>query len=239
MNNRDFDYEHELIEMLMQYDTPSITNVVATFPNDPELCLGLYHPWKGKWYTDQSLKCMFPELGRRAGYVVTCVCGLPDPGYKRLSFTDMYKAIENSPKPVIVVIKQNFPDEIKKINGLLGGNMMAACKALGAVGVISDGPSRDVDEIRHMGIQYMLTGIAPGHGGIAVQAVNVPVEVCGMAVCQGDIVHMDENGAVKFPSKYLEDVLIRVKKLQEKETIIQQRIRQANTAEEIAKILYG
>ena len=63
--------EQELMEELKKYDTPSITNVVATYPQNKDLCLGLYHPWNGKWYTDQSLKCMFPELGRQVGYAVT------------------------------------------------------------------------------------------------------------------------------------------------------------------------
>lgn len=40
------------LEKLKQFDTPSITNVVATYP-DKEYCLGLYHPWRGQWYTDE------------------------------------------------------------------------------------------------------------------------------------------------------------------------------------------
>ena len=78
--------------------------------------------------------------------------------------------------------------------------MMTAMRVLGAVGVISDGPSRDVDEIRPMGMQYLITGTSPGHGAFSVKAVNVPVRLCGMDVAPGEIVHMDENGACKFPA---------------------------------------
>ena len=56
--------------------------------------------------------------------------------------------------------------------------------------------SRDLDEVRPMGFQYMLTGVTAGHGAMAVQAVNVPVSVGGMDVAPGEIIHMDENGAV-------------------------------------------
>ena len=52
----DAEKTRELLEALKQYDTPSVTNVVATYPQDKELCLGLYHPWDGKWYTDATLK---------------------------------------------------------------------------------------------------------------------------------------------------------------------------------------
>src|SRR6185503_7279531 len=74
---------HPLHE-LSDFDTPSITNVVATYPASP-LCLGLYNPWAENWYTDQSIRCMYPELGRLAGYAVTCVYGLPDPNFSRRS----------------------------------------------------------------------------------------------------------------------------------------------------------
>lgn len=36
--------EQEMLEALQDYDTPSITNVVATYSQHP-LCLGLYNPW--------------------------------------------------------------------------------------------------------------------------------------------------------------------------------------------------
>ena len=93
----------EMLADLKKFDTPSITNVVATYPDHP-LCLGLYNPWWENWYTDQSIKCMYPELGRTVGYAVTCVYGLPDPNYNRLSFMDVVEALDASPKPTILVL---------------------------------------------------------------------------------------------------------------------------------------
>jgi len=236
---RDYLHEKEVLKQLEKFDTPSITNVVATYPADSANCLGLYHPWNGKWYSDQSLRCMYPELGRRAGYAVTCVFGMPDPNYKRLGLGDLLKAIDAAPKPVVVVIKQNMPDEIKNRNGLVGGNMMTAFKSLGAVGVISDGPSRDLDEIRPMEMQYMLTGVAAGHGDFSLEAVNVPVEICGMEVAAGDIVHMDENGAMKFPPEYLDGILERCGRLQQIESKRQKLMSETGDLSEIIKILTG
>ena len=150
-------HDKELLERLKSFDTPSVTNVVATYPEDREHCLGLYHPWNGNWYTDSTCKCMFPELGRLAGHVVTVTFGLPDTIIRRPTFEDLYRAISQTPKPVIVAIRQNLPEHLKRKNGLCGGNMMTAFRSLGVVGVISDGPSRDLDEVRPMGIQYMHT----------------------------------------------------------------------------------
>ena len=79
--------ENQLLNKLLAFDTPTVSNVVGTFPNQ-ETCLGLYNPWEVNWYTDERLHCIFPEHGRRAGYVVTAVYGMPD-SYHRLDFVDI------------------------------------------------------------------------------------------------------------------------------------------------------
>lgn len=199
-------HDDELLCLLKEFDTPTITNVVATYPHDTDLCLGLYDPWSVGWYTDQRLRCLYPEIGRTVGYAVTAVFGLPDPNFTRLGYADVLRAVAAAPKPVVCCFKQDFPDDIKRKNGLAGGNMATAARSLGAVAILSDGPSRDVDEIRELEIQYMLTGVCAGHGAFSVKAINVPVEICGMNVACGEIIHMDENGAVKFPKDRLREV---------------------------------
>ena len=230
--------EQELLEELRNYDTPSVTNVVATYPNNP-LCLGLYNPWTMNWYTDQSVRCMYPELGRTVGYAVTCVYGLPDPNYARLSFMDVIEALDASKKPTILILQQKFPPELAGKVGLSGGNMTAAMKAVGCVGVISNGPSRDIDEIRPMKFQYMLSGVTAGHGAQAVHAVNVPVTVAGMDVAPGEIIHLDENGACKFPAGKLEAVLTNLRALQKQEEARITALLEAKTAAEVRAIFGG
>src|SRR4051812_25659927 len=69
-----------LFEELREIDTPTITNVVATYPKNP-LCLGLYNPWTENWYTDTSIRCIYPDRKPTVGYAVTCTYGLPDPNF--------------------------------------------------------------------------------------------------------------------------------------------------------------
>ena len=230
--------QHEMLEELKNFDTPSITNVVATYPGSP-LCLGLYNPWSENWYTDQSIRCMYPELGRRVGYAVTCVFGLPDPDFSRLSFMDVLDALDASPKPTILALQQKFPPRIAGKVGLAGGNMVSAMRALNCVGMISNGPSRDLDEVRELDFQYMLSGITPGHGNMAVQAVNVPVSVAGMDVAPGELLHMDENGACKFPADQLEAVLINARALQKEEAGRMRALQAAGSAAELRAIFGG
>jgi regulator of RNase E activity RraA len=68
---------------------------------------------------------------------------------------------------------------------------------------------------------------------MAVQAVNVPVSVGGMDVAPGELIHMDENGAVKFPADKAEQVLDNARKMLEGEAEHLARLRAATTAAEV------
>ena len=180
----------EMIEELRNFDTPSITNIVATYPNNP-LCLGLYNPWTQNWYTDLTIRCMYPAMGPVVGYAVTAVYGLPDPSFNRLSFMDVVEALDATPRPTIFVFEQQ------------------------------------------------LSGITPGHGTMAIHAVNVPVTIAGMDVAPGELIHMDENGAVKFPADRLEDVLTNVRKLRDQEAERMGAMQKATSLEEVRAIMSG
>ena len=232
------DREQKLLEEIRQFDTPSVTNVVATYPSHP-LCLGLYHPLSENWYTDHSLRCMYPELGALAGFAVTAVYGPEDKSFKRLTNMDVFDAMDASPNPTIFCFQQKFPPELAGKIGLSGGNMTTAMKAMGCVGAVSNGPSRDIDEIRPMRFQYLLSGVSPGHGGQDVYAVNVPVHIAGMDVAPGEIVHMDENGACKFPADRLQQVVDNLHKLHEEEEERMGKLARAKSAAEVRAIFTG
>ena len=49
----------EIIKELRKFDTATICNVVATYP-ESDICLKLYDCWYGEYYTDTSIRCMYP-----------------------------------------------------------------------------------------------------------------------------------------------------------------------------------
>ena len=227
------DSKDEIFAALGKIDTPTITNVVATYPKNP-LCLGLYNPWTENWYTDTSIRCIYPEMGPAIGHAVTCVYGLPDPNYSgRLSFMDVIDALDAMPKPTILVIQQKWPPELMAKAGLAGEIMVTSMMSVGCIGMLSNGPSRDIDAIRKLGFQLLLGGVTAGHGEMAVQAVNVPVSVGGMDVAPGDLIHMDENGAVKFPVQHAEAVVKNATAMLEDEARRLVHLRKAKSAAEV------
>jgi regulator of RNase E activity RraA len=198
--------------------------------------MGLYNPWEINWYTDETCRCFFPKLGSYAGYAVTAVYGMPD-SFQKLSITDVLRAVADSPKPAILVVQQKLPKKFRIKNGLVGGNFTTALKALGCIGFISDGPGRDISEIEQIGgFQLLLSGVTVGHGAQTVHAVNVPVSVCGLDVAPGELIHMDEHGAVKFPADRVDEIIERAYKLVELEKKQMGEMRRAASAEELISL---
>ena len=54
--------EQELFDELKKIDTPTITNVVATYPGRPH-CLEIYNPWSENW----SMACPITPTKAIAG----------------------------------------------------------------------------------------------------------------------------------------------------------------------------
>ena len=88
-----------------------------------------------------------------------------------------------------------------------------------------------------MKFQYLLSGTTPGHGHMAFRAINVPVSVAGMDVAPGEIIHMDENGACKFPADRMEEVLNNVRALRKEEAVRMDLLNQAKSPEEVLAIV--
>ena len=222
----------KLLKKLLKFNTPTVGNVVATYPENPH-CLGLYDNWYGRWYTSQKVKCVFPEKGRRIGYAVTLVFSLPDVKVKPYSFIDLIEVLDQAKKPIVVVAQQKFPSDIADSVGLFGGQMNSLLKVSGVVGVVTDGPSRDLDEIKDLDIQYIMSGVTPGHGDSVISEINKTVLVAGMDVNPGEIIHMDEHGAIKFPADKLEEVCNNIDAFGEEEDNQAKEVLEAKNVDEI------
>ena len=80
------------------------------------------------------------------------------------------------------------------------GEVMATIfKRLGAVGLVSDCAVRDVPEVRALGFHYFARGSVVSHASFRIVRGGVAVQVCGLVIHPGDILHGDENGLLLVP----------------------------------------
>ena len=71
-------------------------------------------------------------------------------------------------------------------------------KALGCLGVVTDGCIRDIPDWAD-GFQAVAGSIKPAHAHVHVVSYGGQVSVAGMIVNDGDLVHADRHGAAVIP----------------------------------------
>jgi 4-hydroxy-4-methyl-2-oxoglutarate aldolase len=179
------------ISELQRVDTPTLSNAIELLEIRD----------KTEGYCDNRLRCLFPQLGRMVGYAVTATVDSSTPGptrnHENENFARLFEAVEAAPKPVVMVFQEIGA---RPRYGCHCGEVMATIgKRLGVVGVVSDAGVRDIDEVLALGVHYFAEGCIPSHGHQNIREVNVPVEVAGMDVLPGDLLHGDINGLIKVP----------------------------------------
>ena len=85
-------------------------------------------------------------------------------------------------------------------------NTIATMKALGAVGCITNGSVRDIEQVRDMGFQYHAAGITVSHGQLKFHSAGDPVRLGRLTVRPGDLIHADLHGVVIVPFDIADDI---------------------------------
>lgn len=176
---------------LRSIDTPTVCNLIEIAA--PER--------RGAGYTIKHLHCPFPDLPPMVGFAKTVAMRAKDKvplvegGYmqKRLDYLDYVAA---KPQPGIVVIEDL--DDPVGYGAFWGEVQTNVHQALGCLGTITNGSVRDIPQVAP-GFQMLAGSIAPSHAYVHVVDYGIPVNVHGMAVKSGDLVHADRHGAVVVP----------------------------------------
>src|SRR5436853_7182070 len=182
------------LEFLQSIDTPTVCNLVEVVM--PER--------RGDGYTVRHLHCPFPELPPIVGFAKTVTFKAKDAlplgqaGYmqKRLDYLD-YVAAE--PRPSVMVM-EDLDGEHAGYGAFWGEVQSNVHKALGCLGVITNGSVRDIPMIAS-GFQMLAGSIVPSHAYVHLVDFDIDVTVHGMAVRSGDLIHADRHGAIVVPTE--------------------------------------
>lgn len=179
----------DFLEYLKSVDTPTLCNAIEL--------LGVRKHHEG--FTPLAIRCLFPELGRMIGYAVTAqveTVTSMEPRDNRV-FLDLYSLVASSPKPAIVVVQEIGGHGDYAAHA--GEVMTTIFSRLGAIGMVSDCGVRDIPEVRRLGFHYFARGTVASHANYRIARVGVPVQICGLAIHPGDLLHGDENGLALVP----------------------------------------
>jgi regulator of RNase E activity RraA len=128
-----------------------------------------------------------------------------------------YEYVAASHLPTMVVIEDR--DAHPGTGAFWGEVNSLVHKTLGSVGCVTNGSFRDVAALAE-GFQILGGHVGPSHAHVHVAEFGEPVEVCGMLVHHGDIVHADYQGAVVVPADCLEGLADAVALVTRREKVI-------------------
>ena len=86
-------------------------------------------------------------------------------------------------------------------------------------GALTNGVMRDLGDMAK-GFPVVAGSIGPSHGFVHVRSVNQPVNIFGMNIKPGDLVHADQHGAVVVPTDVIDDLEASILKMQETERLV-------------------
>jgi 4-hydroxy-4-methyl-2-oxoglutarate aldolase len=174
---------------LTQFDSPTVSNAIEFFGMRPRT-EGCMRP---------TIRKVFEDNRRIVGYAATAKISAmtpPTDAQKKLA-SQYYGRVQAAPKPTLAVLQDVDPMP----TGSFWGEVQASVhRALGCAGVVTNGGVRDLEEVQAIGFEYFAACRLVSHAYVHVEAVDCPVEVGGLTVHPGDLLHADRHGVILIPS---------------------------------------
>lgn len=210
--------ESEQYKKLKSVDSPTIANVIELF-DDSDYTSG---------YTNSSIQAVYPELPPILGYAITAKgrCSSPPKAGEGYSgFFELVELVQKSKSPTIVVL-----EDIDKpcIAASYGEIMARSFKKFGAEGLITNGAGRDYLQVKEIGFPCWTSSTIVSHGYFHIEEIDVNVEIGGLLIQPGDLLHADANGIIRIPSNLASKVADRCQAFIEAENILIKYLNEPN-----------
>ncbi len=178
----------EVLGALQAVDTPTICNAIEAIEGRR----------RNDGFTRTPVVCARPEMPAIVGFAKTATVRSDRPSDEAATVTrerrlNYYRYVADGTQPRLVVIED--VGEHPGLGAFWGEVNVALHKGLGLSGVLTSGSIRDLGAI-DPGFQLLAGSIGPSHAFVHVTAFDAPVEVFGLAIRPGDLIHADRHGAV-------------------------------------------
>ncbi len=200
------------LDALRAFDTPTICNALEVVA--PER--------RATGFTTEPLVCADPALPPIVGYARTATIRAAEPppasaDELRARRAAYYEYVGEGPGPTVMVIEDI--DARPGFGAWWGEVNTTVHKALGSLGCVTNGSIRDLDMLAP-GFQLLAGEVGPSHAWVHVVDFGGPVNVHGMGVRHGDLIHADRHGAVVVPLVVARDLPAAVDLVARREKVI-------------------
>ncbi|MBI4693383.1 MAG: RraA family protein [Gammaproteobacteria bacterium] len=159
---------------------------------------------RNEGFIDASVVCQFPELGPLVGYALPLRIRTADPPVRDALKSrtegvrcDWWDEMVELPAPRVLVVED--VDLQPGLGAFFGEVHANVFKALGCVGLVTNGAVRDLEAVRELRFHCFAAHAAVSHAYAHVVEVGMPVRIGGLHVRAGDLLHGDRHGVLSVP----------------------------------------
>lgn len=178
------------LESLRAFDTCTVSNAIER----------LNARMRNEGFVSGAVRCRFPDLHPMVGYAATGRVRTMSPPMTHRCYhdrMDWWKYVASLPKPRVLVVQDVDP---KPGLGAFVGEIHAAIGlALDCVGCVTNGAVRDLPALKDQKFQTFAGNVSVSHAYAHIIDFSEPVEIGGLKIQSGALLHGDRHGVLEIP----------------------------------------
>jgi 4-hydroxy-4-methyl-2-oxoglutarate aldolase len=178
------------LEKLKAFDSCTIANAIER----------LNVRLRNEGFLSGVARCRFPGLPPMVGYAATARIRTSAPPMSHRCYydrMDWWNYVASMPEPRVLVLQD--ADHNPGLGAFVGEIHAAIGMALKCVGCITNGAVRDLPAVEAMGFQMYARRTSVSHAYAHIAEFGEQVEIDGLQISPGDLLHGDRHGIVNVP----------------------------------------
>jgi 4-hydroxy-4-methyl-2-oxoglutarate aldolase len=196
------------VENLIGVDTCTVSNVIER----------LNVRLRNEGFVADAVHCRFPNLLPMVGYAATGRIRTASPPMTHRCYydrMDWWNYLASLPEPRVMVLQDVDP---KPGVGAFVGEIHAAIgRALKCSGCVTNGAVRDLPAVEAMGFQLFAGCVAVSHSYAHIIEFGEAVEIGGLKIRSGDLIHGDRHGVLTIPHEIADRIPAEAERILEEE----------------------
>ena len=180
-----------------QIDSCTVSNVIEQFKVRT----------RNEGFVDGQSRCMFPHFPPKVGYAVTArirSSSTPIAGRCYYDRPEWWAYVASLPAPRFIVTQD--VDHVVGLGALFGEIHANISVALNCSAYLTNGAVRDLPGIEATGLQVFAGNLSVSHSYAHVVEFGEPVEVGGLRISPGNLLHGDQHGVVCVPLSIADEI---------------------------------
>jgi regulator of RNase E activity RraA len=178
------------LEKLADLDTCTVSNAIER----------LNVRLRNEGFVSGTAHCQFPNLGPMVGYAATGRIRTASPPMTHRCYydrMDWWSYVASIPEPRVIVLQDIEPTP--GVGAFVGEIHASIGRALNCLGCVTNGAVRDLPAVEALGFKLFAECVAVSHSYAHIIEFGEPVEIGGLKIQSGDLIHGDRHGVLTVP----------------------------------------